>query len=155
MFNPQEEDKDLVHTLWRYTEQPIREALVASHMAAQLAALSRRGPEEYEARAKLYEGWAIGVLDQCTEAEARLVLQAQFAEPASVSNGTPVHLAVRLSRKAFLAHANTQSLLDAVRSCALRGAPCARLPAAHAEPSLGRFAEAAVRLPNAHQSVLS
>lgn len=81
----------------------------------QLAALSRRGPEEYEARAKLYESWAIGVLDQCTEAEARLILQEQYSGSASLSNGTPMHLAVRSSRKAFLAHAHAQLLLDAVR----------------------------------------
>ena len=50
---------DLAHTLWRYTDQPIREALVASHMAARLAALSRRGPAEYERRARAYEGWYV------------------------------------------------------------------------------------------------
>jgi hypothetical protein len=37
IFNTQEEHHGLVHTLWQYCDQPIREALIASYMAAQLA----------------------------------------------------------------------------------------------------------------------
>lgn len=117
LFNPQERGRDLAYTLWRHCQHPIREALVASYCASELAKVSRTDPDDYLLSAKLYESWAVGVLDQCTDhVEARAELQAPFAisgRPATAT-ATPMHLAIRLSRKKFLAHAHAQSLLDAV-----------------------------------------
>lgn len=61
IFNPSARSRssDVVHALWRYCDHPIREALIAAHMAAELAKLSRTEPQQYAARAEEYEDWCV------------------------------------------------------------------------------------------------
>ena len=114
LLNPLVDD-GLVRTLWRHSDEPIRMALCASHIASRLGALARFATGQHDEAARQYEGWACGVLSRCAnEVEARWLLQRQFSDwPNGRMGGSLITLAIRTNRKAFIAHQHAQSLLDA------------------------------------------
>lgn len=101
-----EEDLHFSRSLWSHCQDPIQAALVASYMAHRLADVDRRGPEEFRRHADVLESWAIGVANELAE-PARLILELPFHGPP------PLTLALRLGRKAFLAHARNQAIIEA------------------------------------------
>ena len=79
-------EPDLARALWQRCEAPLRCALLASVVAravsrsAGAATFSFAVAEGLARDADIYEGWAIGLLEQATDAEAHLMLLSTDAE---------------------------------------------------------------------------
>eukprot|EP00966_Prymnesium_polylepis_P194760 4514846-Prymnesium_polylepis.1 len=112
---------EIARCLWAKTSDPLRAALVASLVSRQVAVNVfddvGHEAEKLNEHAKIYEDWAVGLLESCDEKEARALLLATDVTYPAGSHRSALEVATEdaeFACKAFLKHRHCKSIVQEV-----------------------------------------